>query len=245
MLSAMAGPDSRSPIAIAEPGSIFAGSLERDFTGVRVAWGGDLGEFPVDPRIMATVNRQRSVFEQMGCMVDDSSPDFGGADEIFKTWRAWAFEAQFDELVKTHGDQVKKTVVWNVEEGRRLTGPQISRAEIKRTELYHRVRQHMEEYEFLVLPVTQVPPFDVSQEFVAEINGVQMETYIDWMKSCYYITVTGLPAISVPCGFTAEGLPVGLQIVGRHQDDFGVLQLAYAFQEATGGIWQKRPPVVA
>jgi hypothetical protein len=96
----------------------------------------------------------------------------------------------------------------------------------------------METYEFLILPVNQVPPFDLKQRYVTEINGVKMATYLDWMKSCYYISVTGHPAISVPCGFTPEGLPVGVQIVGRHHDDFGVLQLAYAFEQATG-IWKR------
>ena len=100
----------------------------------------------------------------------------------------------------------------------------------------------METHEFLILPVSQVAPFDVTQPYITEINGVEMGTYIDWMKSCYYISVLGLPAISVPCGFTADGLPVGVQIVGRHQDDFGVLQLAYAFQQATE-FWKQRPPV--
>jgi amidase len=101
----------------------------------------------------------------------------------------------------------------------------------------------METYEFLILPVSQVPPFDVKQRYVAEINSSKMGTYIDWMKSCYFISVTGLPAISVPCGFTPDGLPVGVQIVGRHQDDFGVLQLAFAFEQATE-LWKRRPPVV-
>ena len=109
-------------------------------------------------------------------------------------------------------------------------------------ELYHRIRKFMETYEFLVLPVAQVPPFDVKQRYVTEINGVRMKNYIEWMKSCYYITVTGHPAISVPCGFTPEGLPVGIQIVGRHRDDLGVLQLARAFERATG-FWKHRPPV--
>jgi amidase len=95
----------------------------------------------------------------------------------------------------------------------------------------------------MICPVNQVPPFDVTQRYITEINGVQMETYIDWMRSCYFITVIGLPAISVPCGFTPEGLPVGVQIVGRHQDELGVLQLAYAFEQATQ-FWQQRPPVV-
>jgi amidase len=101
----------------------------------------------------------------------------------------------------------------------------------------------METHEFLILPVSQVPPFDVKQRYVTEINGVQMDTYLDWMKSCYHISVTGHPALSVPCGFTSDGLPVGVQIVGRHQDDLGVLQLGHAFEQATG-VWRRRPGVV-
>jgi len=123
-----------------------------------------------------------------------------------------------------------------------LSGPQVGWAERKRTELYHRVRTFMEAYEFLVLPVSQVPSFDVKQRYVTEINGERMDTYIDWMRSCYYVTVTGLPAISVPCGFTPEGLPVGVQIVGRQGDDLGVLQLAHAFEQATNH-GKRRPPV--
>ena len=132
-------------------------------------------------------------------------------------------------------------MIWNIEEGMKLTGPQIGQAERKRRELYHRVREFMETYEFLILPVNQVPPFEVKQRYVTEIKGVKMDTYIDWMKSCYYISVIGLPAISVPCGFTPDGLPVGVQIVGRHQEDLGVLQIAYAFEQSTG-LWRRRPP---
>jgi amidase len=241
MLSTIAGPDPRSPIAITEPGSLFSRPLERDFKGVRVAWSRDLGGLPVDPRVTEVIEESRQVFESLGCMVEDSEPDFADADEVFKVWRAWRFELMYAELLESHRDKIKDAVIWNVEEGMKLTGPQIGRAERKRTELYHLVREFMETYEFLILPVSQVPPFDVKQRYVTEINGVKMDTYIDWMKSCYYISVIGLPAISVPCGFTPEGLPVGLQIVGRHQDDLGVLQLAYAFEQSTG-LWRTRPP---
>jgi amidase len=242
MLSAIAGPDPRSPIAIAEPGSRFAGPLERDFKNARIAWSKDLGELPVDPRVTQALESQRHVFEELGCIVDEAQPDFRDADEIFKVWRAWDFELQFGELMETQRELIKDTVIWNVEQGQKLTGPQIGRAEMKRTELYHRVRQFLETYEYLICPVNQVPPFDINRRWIEEINGVNMGSYIDWMKSCYYITVTGLPAISVPCGFTPEGLPVGIQIVGRHNEDFGVLQLAHAFEKATG-FWRKRPPV--
>ncbi len=243
MLSTIAGPDPRSPIAITQPGSLFSRPLERDFKGVRVAWSRDLGGLPVDSLITATIEGQRHVFDLLGCAVEDGEPDFRDADEAFKVWRAWRFELAFVELLETYPDQLKDTVIWNIEEGMKLTGPQIGRAERKRTEIYHRMRKFMGTYEFLILPVSQVPPFDVNQRYVTEINGVKMDTYIDWMKSCYYITVTGLPSISVPCGFTPDGLPVGVQIVGRHQDDLGVLQLAYAFEQATG-FWKQRPPVV-
>ncbi|MBI1296611.1 amidase [bacterium] len=240
LMQVMAGPDPRSPIALPEPGSRFADPLQRDFRGVRIAWTPDLGELPVDPRVADVIRGKLPVFEDLGCTVDATSPDFSGADEIFKVWRAWTFHLAYGKLLEASRDQIKETVIWNIEAGAALTGPQIGRAEAKRSELYQRMRVFMEEYEFLILPVNQVPPFSVDQEFVSEINTanglVPMETYIDWMKSCYYITVTGHPAISVPCGFTEDGLPVGVQIVGRHQDDFGVLQLAYALQQGNPSL---------
>ena len=139
----------------------------------------------------------------------------------------------YGPLLETHRHQMKDTVVWNVEQGLKLTARQVGEAEVRRAALYHRVREFMTTRPFLVLPVTQVPPYDVTQPYVTEINGVKLSTYIDWMRACSDITVTGLPAISVPCGFTEEGLPVGLQIVGRHQDEWGVLQLAHAFEQET------------
>jgi amidase len=242
MLSSIAGPDPRSPIAIAEPGSLFTRPLERDFKNVRIAWSKDLGELPVDPRVTQVLESRRRVLTDLGCIVDETQPDFSDADEIFKVWRAWNFELQYSELLKNHRKLIKDTVIWNVEQGQKLTGPQIGRAEVKRTELYQRVRQFLETYEYLICPVNQVPPFDINQRWIEEINGVKMENYIDWMKSCYYITVTGLPAISVPCGFTPEGLPVGMQIVGRHNAEFSVLQLAYAFEQATE-FWKQHPTI--
>lgn len=244
MLSTIAGPDPRSPIAVSEPGCLFSQSLERDFKETRVAWSRDLGGLPVDSRVTTAIDRQRHVFESLGCLVEDDEPDFTDADEIFKVWRAWRFEVAYGALLESHREQLKDTVIWNIEAGVKLGGSEIGQAELKRSQLYQRVREFMETYEFLILPVNQVPPFDVKQRYITEINGVKMDTYIDWMKTCYYVTVTGLPAISVPCGFTSEGLPVGVQIVGRHQDELGVLQLAYAFEQATG-YWQHRPSVAA
>jgi amidase len=196
----------------------------------------------VDARVTAVLEARRPTLEALGCAVEEAEPDFAEADEIFKVLRAWTFALGFAKVGESTLSRLKDTVVWNIEQGRSLTAAQVGQAEVKRTQLYHRVRRFMEDYEFLVLPVSQVPPFDVSQRYVTEIEGVEMKTYIDWMKSCYYITVTGHPAISVPCGFTPEGLPVGMQIVGRHEDDWGVLQLAHAFEGATAAC-KRSPPV--
>lgn len=242
MLSAIAGPDPRSPISITQPGSLFAQPLDRDFTGTRIAWSQDFGELPVAPSVTAVIDSNRPAFESLGCDITDAAPDFSDADECFKAWRAWKFEQRFRELLETHRDQLKDTIIWNAESGLKISGPELATVESRRTRLYHRIREFMDTHEFLILPVSQVPPFDVTQPYISEINGQQLDTYIDWMKSCYYISAIGLPAISVPCGFTDSGLPVGVQIVGRHQDDLGVLQLAYAFQQATQ-TWQQRPDV--
>ena len=240
LLSALAGPDARAPIALPEPGATFARPLGRNFAGTRVAWTRGLG-LPYAPEVRSAVDAQRTVFEQLGCIVEEAEPDFSDADEVFKVWRAWSFELSLGKELDQHPEQLKETVRWNIEQGRQLTGPQLGRAEAQRTQLYHRVRRFMERYEFFILPVSQVLPFSVDTPFISEIAGVPMHSYIDWMKSCYYISTVGNPALSVPCAFSASGLPVGLQIVGRHQDDWGVLQLGHAFEAATN-LWRRRPP---
>jgi amidase len=244
LLSVMAGPDDRSPISINQPGSIFLRSLQRDFKGARIAWSRNLGRYPVEPVVNEVCDRVRSVFADLGCEVDDGEPDFRDADEIFQTLRAWSFAQTRGDEFKFHRSLVKDTVVWNIEQGLKLSGSDVARAEANRTLLYHRVREFMERYEFLILPVSQVAPFPVEIEWVREINGVKMESYIDWMATCYAITLTGLPAVSVPCGFTNDGLPVGLQIVGRRERDFDVLQLALAFEQATQ-FGKTRPSIAA
>lgn len=244
LLSVQAGPDARVPISLSDPGWIFSRPLERDFKNIRLAWSRNLGRYPVQSAINEVCDKARRVFASLGCQVEDGEPDFHDADEIFQTLRAWSMAESRGEDLKQHRALMKETVIWNIEQGLKLTGLEVSRAEMKRTQLYHRVCEFLESYEFLVLPVTQVAPFPVEWDWVREINGVKMETYIDWMASCYAITLTGLPAISVPCGFTQDGLPVGLQIVGRHQQDFAVLQLAYAFEQVTQ-YGKTRAPVAA
>jgi amidase len=233
-LSAMAGPDSRAAFSIEEAGSRFSKPLDRDCKGLRIAWCANFAGLPVDRRVRTVIDRQRKGFESLGCVVEDADPDFSGADESFKVFRALSFLQQYGPMLDKHRTEMKATVVQEVEAGARLTPAQIADAETKRSLLYARIGEVMSKYDFLVLPATQVPAFDVKQEYVTEIEGVKMGSYIDWMRSCYFITMTALPAISVPAGFTPEGLPVGIQIVGRHQDDWSVLQVARAFEKVSG-----------
>jgi amidase len=242
MLSAIAGPDPRSPIGITEPGEHFRAPLGRDFRGVRVAWSRDLGGLPIDRRVTATLAAHRATLEALGCVVEEAHPDLGDAREIFQVVRGWSFAQRYGPLLAEHRHQMKDTVIWNTEAGLRLSGAEVGEAEVKRTRLFQRMRAFMETYQFIALPVAQVPPFDVTQPYVTEIEGVRLPTYIDWMRVCSDISVTNHPAISVPGGFTPEGLPVGLQIVGRYRDDRGVLELAHAFEQATG-FGRRRPPL--
>jgi amidase len=241
-LSVLAGYDQHSPISIDQPGAPFAQPLGRSFKGVRVAMFKDMG-LPWDPEVKSAVQAQRKVFEDLGCIVEDAEPDFSDANEAFLAWRHWSVELGFGDLLATHGDQLNEYVHWHVEEGRKLTGPYLSRIEAKRTALYQRLCDFKGEYEFFVLPVNQVLPFDVNTHYPTEIAGVKMENYLAWMKSAYYISAAGNPAMSVPCAFSSSGLPIGIQIVGRHHDDWGVLQLGYAFEQATG-VGKRRPVVV-
>jgi len=239
LLSAMAGPDARAPVSIAEPGSLFNRPLKRSFRKARIAWSRDLGGLPMDARVTDVLEPQRAVFRQLGCIVEDAEPDLSAATEAFHTLRALGFLDRLP-LLRQQRDKLKDTVIWNIEQGLKLTGEAIARAQELRTQVFHRMRTFLERYEFLVCPVNQVPPFSVDEPYPTEIAGVKLDNYIDWMKSCYWITTTSHPAASVPAGFTPEGLPVGLQIVGRYRDDFGVLQLAHAFEQATG-TWKQRP----
>jgi amidase len=244
ILQAIAGRDPRDPLSRDLPPGAFARPLERDLAGVRVAWAPDLGGLPVDPRVLAVVEGGRTVLEDLGCAVEPACPDLRDANVIFRDLRAFSVATSRADLLADHRDELKPEAVWNIEEGLKLSALDVGRAMTRQAALYERVREFMEGYEYLVCVVNQVPPFDVALRYPTEINGVPMETYIAWMKSAYYVTVTGLPAISVPCGFTPEGLPVGIQIVGRPRADFAVLQLAHAFEQATHH-WQRRPPVAA
>jgi amidase len=244
MLGVLACADARDPLSFGAAGTSFVPPEDVDVTGARVAWSPDLGGLPVDTAVRDVLAAQRSIFEALGCNVDDGEPDLRDADEIFFVLRGLIFAGSYGGFVDNYHDLVKETVRWNVAAGRELTGTRIVAAELARTRLFARTRAFFERYDYLVAPVNQVPPFGIDVPHVTEIDGVAMETYVDWMRSCSRITVTGHPAISVPAGFTPDGLPVGIQIVGRYRDEAGLLRMAAAFEAATR-VGQRRPPVRA
>ena len=232
-LSAIAGPDPRSPLSIAEDPARFRAPLARDFKGVRVAWWRGLGGIPVEPEVRRVIDANRRVFEGLGCNVEDAEPDFEGVDQAFPAVRYAANHPRYAPLVRQRPEWVKDTIRYEVAEAERQTAADIGRALARQGRMYDQSRQFFERYEYFVLPVTQVSPFDVNVPYPTEIAGTAMTNYIDWMRSCWYVTFMSNPAISVPAGFTESGLPVGIQIVGRHRDDWSVLQMAHAFEQAT------------
>jgi amidase len=242
-LSAIAGPDRRSPLTIAEDPARFRAPLGREFKGVRVAWWRGLGGIPFQPEIRRVVEANRKVFEDLGCVVEEAEPDFSGLDEAFPVLRFAANYAQFAPLVKQRPEWVKDTIKFEVAQAERATAADVGRALTRQARMYDDSRRFFERYDYFILPVTQVEPFDVNTPYPTEIAGTAMTTYIDWMRSCWYVTMMSNPAISVPAGLSATGLPVGLQIVGRHRDEWSVLQLAHAFEQATNH-GKRRPSVI-
>lgn len=244
LLSVMAGPDPRVPIALPEPGASFRVLAPRSAAGSRVAYSPGLERYEIDPQVIAVLDATLPVFAELGCTVTHTAPDLDDADAIFRTLRAWMFAARAAADYAAHREQMKDTLVWNIEQGLALSAADVADAEIRRSALIARVADFFADHDFLVCAAAQVPPFPVGIEWVTQINGVEMPTYLDWMGICCAITVTGLPAISVPAGFTADGLPVGIQIVGRRGADRELLQFAREFERVTR-YTDRRPPAVS
>jgi amidase len=196
--------------------------------GLRVAWSADLGGLPVDPEIARVLARARDVLAGAGAAVVDAEPGLADADEVFLVLRAVRMAGQFGSLLDTARDQLKDTLIWNIEQGLRLTGLQVATAQRQRSEIFRRTGAFLRGYDVLAAPTVQVAPFPVDQEWVTAVNGIPQDTYIDWLRTCSRITVTGHPAVSVPAGFTADGLPVGLQLVGGYGTDDRLLSIAEA-----------------
>ena len=235
LLSVLAGPDPRAPLALGDPGSTFAPPLEGSLRGLRIAWSLDLGgSFEVDPEVASVVEEAGRLAARSGAKAFAAWPDLTGADETFRTLRAWHLHAKYAALLAEHPTAFKPSLADNIRLGRGLTGADVARAYALRTTLAERMRTFFRDYDVLMMPVSQVPPFPVDQEYPTSINGVAMESYLDWMRSAFFITVTGCPAISVPAGFTPSGLPVGVQLVGPHGSDRRLLEIAAGFEAVAG-----------
>ncbi len=238
-MQAICGPDVRNPLSLPDTGSVFAAPLDRDVTGFRVAWSPDLG-LAVEPAVRSALAHVPDQLAALGCEVSEAMPNLGDADEIFQTLRAWHFEVNSGADYDRAGHLMKDAIRWNIEEARRRTLVDHARASAAHERLLGRVRRFFERFDVLALPVSQVVPFDVELDWPRHVDGQPMETYIDWMRSCCDVTVMGCPAMSVPAGFTPDGLPVGVQFVGPPNSDFELLQFGYAYEQATR-VGDRRP----
>ena len=234
-LSAIAGADRRVPISLSDDPAVFGAPLPEALDGLRVAWAPDLGgRVTVDPAVRSALTPSVGAFESLGATVEEACPDLRGADEVFGTLRAWLFDAAFSDLARRHPDGLKESIRWNAEQGAKLRGSDLARAEQQHTVLHERVVEFFDRYDVLLAPTTQVLPFPVELEYPTEIAGVRQENYLEWMRSCTLVSATGCPALSVPGGFTADGLPVGLQIVAAPRAERRLLEVGHAFEQATG-----------
>ncbi|MBB2912889.1 amidase [Streptosporangium becharense] len=239
LMSVISGFDPASPLSITEGGEVFAGPLEIDPAGLRIAWSPDLGGLPVDAETAEVTARAPAVLAGLGARVEPVELDLSDAEDAFRIYRAWYYALAYGELPQ---ERLGANVRWNVERGREVTGADLARAERLRSGLYRRMHDFFGEYDFILAPVSQVPPFPVEAPYVSEINGEALPDYLAWMRSAYWVSVLHAPAASVPCGFTAGGLPVGVQIIGPPFADMRVLRLAHAFERATGH-GSRRPPL--
>jgi len=242
LLGVMAGPDPRDPGCEQSDPARLRGDLARDLRGLRVAWAPDLGGLPLDARVRAVLHARRATFEALGCIVEDTCPDLTAADDIFLTIRRWRTAAVYGPLLSQQRALMKPELVEEIEQGAALRGADVAAAMLRHGQLMERVRRFFDHHAVLLCAVNQVPPFDADLSWPSSVDGVPMEHYVAWMRSAYWISATFGPALSVPAGFTPDGLPVGLQIVGRFRDDWTVLQVGHAFEQATG-VGERRPGI--
>lgn len=240
LLGVMAGPDARDPACYPVDPAVFTKPLERNLKNIRVAWCPDLGGLPLHPEVRAVLEKQRATFERLGCIVEEAHPDLSGADEAFLTLRAWRSWSNYGSLLASHRGEMKPQALGEIETGAALSAADLTKAMKTQAQVMERMRTFQQKFEFVLCAVNQVPPFDAKLDWPKEIDGTKMEHYLAWMKSAYWISTTACPAISVPAGFTSDGLPVGIQIVGRYRADFELLQMAQMFEQASG-FGRKRP----
>jgi amidase len=234
MLDAMAGQHPRDPLSKPPNAPSFRRAAQEGGPPRRVGYSPDLGILPVDRRVREATAAGARLFESLGATVEEAHPDFNGAPAVFQTLRAASYVAAHRKHYADHRDRLKPDVIWNIEKGLTLSAEAIASAEIARAELLARCWRFFERYDLLCCPAAIVPPFPVEQRYVEAVEGHRFDNYVEWLAICSAITLTGLPAISVPCGATAEGLPVGLQLIGPPHGEARLLGMARRFEEATG-----------
>jgi amidase len=244
MLSVIAGEDGRSPISFPIDSQAFCSAVASpSIRGLRVAWSPDLNVIPVDHEVQSIAGKAARRFAELGCSVEQAEPDFRGVREIIFVTRSLRMLAMHADKLDKWRDTMNPNLVWNIEQGLTLAPRRIAEAEKERTNLYRRVWEFFNRFDLLLTPTVAVPPFPVEMPYPQEINGKAMDNYTDWLLMTYAITITGHPAISIPCGFTREGFPVGLQIVGRKLGEINVLKAAAAFEALAP--WRDKKPLVA
>ncbi len=230
MLDAQCGHRAQDPISLPAPAQSFIEALELEPPPSRVAYSPDLGVATVDAEVGEICARAAAAFAELGARVDETAPDFAGAEETFQTLRAAQYAADKAPLLESHREALKPEVVWNIEKGLALDAEAIGRAERERGALYQRVAAFFEDYDLLLTPTVVAPPFDVRMRYLTEVGGATFDSYIGWLVLTFAITLTACPALSIPCGFTAAGLPVGLQMVAPPRGEAGLLAAAARFE---------------
>ncbi len=227
LLDAMAGDHPRDPISLPRAASGFLAAARAGRRPAKIAYSDDLGGItPVDPEVAAICRRAAYRFTEIGVAVEDAQPDFSGVQEVFHTLRALNFAVTKGHLLRDHRALLKPELVWNIEKGLALTPDRIAAAETGRWDLFHRAADFFDDYDLLLTPATIVPPFPAEQRYVESCAGHDFGNYVDWLTIAYAITVVASPALSLPCGFTAAGLPVGLQIAARPHGEAALLSAA-------------------
>jgi amidase len=250
LLSVQAGYDARAPLSIAGDGAAFRAPLTRDLKGVRIAWSGDFGgTIPHDPEVLDVCKAALKTFEDIGCTVEEARPDFS-TDELWAAYQALRAWYASGSLMAYYRDPAKRALlkpeaVFEIESALKLSALDITAAAAVRMRWYDAVRRFFETYDFFVVPTAQLFPFDAAIDWPAEVAGVKMASYLEWQKGMIPVTMAGLPSLAVPAGFSAAGLPIGLQIAGPNQSEFACLQLAHACDLATGWTNKRLPPLLA
>jgi amidase len=249
LLSVQAGYDPRVPLSSREDPKQFTQPLQRDFRGTRIAWLGDLGGYiPYEPGVLDLCQNALRAFESLGCIVEDARPDYSN-ERVWTNWTKLRAAQSGSPLAEFYRDPQRRALMkpaaqFEVENWLKLTAPEIREASLVRTQWYQAVRQFMETYAYMLIPSAQLFPFDAALDWPHEIGGKTMETYYEWMNAQVQITMSAAPSLNVPAGFSARGLPMGIQIVGRHQADLSCLQLAYAYEQATNWVQMRRPALL-